>query len=192
MKMPSLAAFLAGSMLALATHAALAQDAKKPDPATDKPAAGAAQDPAAKPAPGPGQPPDPQIIESMMTCLAEGLTQDWQKAWFVIKEIDRNEAEGTRQFEGDFFYATNVKDRKGMRLRTCGPEHVIKGVSDLNDYLTKEQQRWTSAVFTFTRADGKYDVKYDYTPFKPKPAAAAPAEKPATKSTAKKKQETAK
>ena len=45
----------------------------------------------------------------------------------------------------------------------------------LNDYLTKEQQRWTSATFTFTRADGTYDVKYDYTPFKPKPAHSAAA-----------------
>jgi hypothetical protein len=169
-------------MLAFAAHA---QDAKKAEPTTDKPAAGAEQNPAAKPAPGPGQTPDPQIIENMMTCMAAGLTPDWQRAWFVVKEIDRNEAEGARQFEADFYYATSAKDRKGKRLQTCGPEQVIKGVSDLNDYLTKEQQRWTSAVFTFTKADGKYDVKYDYTPFKPKPEAAA---KPA----AKKKQETAK
>jgi hypothetical protein len=156
-------------MLAFAAHA---QEPKKSDPAADKPAAGAAPDAAAKSAPGPGQTPDPQIIESIMSCLAEGLTKDWQKAWFVIKETDRNEAEGARQFEGDFFYATSVKDNKGRRLKTCGPEQIVKGVSDLNDYLTKDQQRWTSAVFTFTRADGKYDVKYDYTPFKPKPAAA--------------------
>ena len=162
MKRSSLAAFLAASILAFAAHA---QDAKKS-------------------APGPGQTPDPQIIEGIMNCIAGGLTPEWQKAWFVIREIDRNESEGTRQFEGDFFFATNLKDRKGTRLKTCGAEQIVKGVSDLNDYLTKDQQRWTSATFTFTRADGKYDVKYDYTPFKPKPAAAKPA--------AKKKQETAK
>lgn len=179
MKNPSLAAFVFCTALAFAAHA---QEAKKPEPAADKPAA-AAQEPAAKPAPGPGQTPDPQILENIIACLAEGLTPDWKKAWFVIKEIDRNEAERTRQFEGDFFYATNVKDRKGKRLQTCGPEKIIQGVSDLNDYLTPEQQRWTSAVFTFTRDDAKYDVKYDYTPFKPKPAA-----KPA----ARKKQEAAK
>ena len=179
MKRPCLAAFLACSLLAFAAHA---QDEKKSEPAPDKPAA-AAQETAPKPAPGPGQTPDPQILENIVTCLATGLTQDWKKAWFVIKETDRNAAEGTRQFEGDFFYATNLKDRKGKRLQTCGPETIIQGVSDLNDYLTTEQQRWTSAVFTFTRDDGKYDVKYDYTPFKPRPAA-----KPA----AKKKQEAAK
>ena len=70
----------------------------------------------------------------------------------MIKEIDRNAAEGTRQFEGDFFYATNLKDSKGKRLKTCGAEQIVQGVSDLNDYLTNEQQRWTSATFTFTRA----------------------------------------
>lgn len=168
MKNPSLAALLACSLLAFAVHA---QEAKKSEPATDKPAA-AAQDPAAKPPPGPGQTPDPQIIESIVTCLASGLTPDWKKAWFVIRETDRNTAEGTRQFEGDFFYATNIKDAKGKRLQTCGAEQIVKGVSDLNDYLTPAQQRWTSATFTFLR-DGKYDVKYDYTPFKPKPKPAA-------------------
>ena len=180
MKRPCLAAFLIASVLACAAQA---QDPKKAEPSADKPAAGAAQDPAAKPARGPGQTTDPQIIEDMFSCIAAGLTENWRKAWFVVKEIDRNEAEGARQFEADFFYATNVKDNKGRRLQTCGPEQIIGGVSDLNDYLTKDQQRWTSAVFTFTREGGKFDAKYDYTPFKPKPAA-----KPA----AKKKQEAAK
>ena len=88
----------------------------------------------------------------------------------MVKEIDRNATEGTRQFEADFFFATSIKDTRGKRLQTCGPEKIIESVSNLNDYLTTEQQRWTSAVFTFL-SDGKYDVKYDYTPFKPKPAA---------------------
>ena len=183
MKSPSLAAFLACSLLAFAAHA---QDEKKSEPAPDKPAA-AAQESAAKPAPGPGQTPDPQILENIVACLAAGLTQDWKKAWFVIQEIDRNEAEGARQFEANFFFATSIKDSKGKRLQTCGPEKIIGSVSDLNDYLTTEQQRWTSATFTFMN-DGKYNVKYDYTPFKPRPAAATPAAKPA----AKKKQEAAK
>jgi hypothetical protein len=180
MKRPCIAAFLAGSLLALAAHA---QDATKPAPATDK--AAATQDPAAKPR-GPGETPDPQILESIVACLANGLSKDWKKTWFVIKEIDRNEAEGARQFEGDFFFATSLKDSKGKRLQTCGAEQIIQGVSDLNDYLTRDQQHWTSATFSFWR-DGKYDVKYDFTPFKPKPAAptpaATPAAKPATKKT---------
>ncbi len=170
-----LAALLAGSIIAAGAHA---QDAKKPELAPEKPAAGAAQDPAAKPAPGPGQTPDPQIIEGIVKCLAAGLTSDWKKAWFTVREIDRNETTGARQFQGDFFYAVSEKDSKGRRLRTCGPEEIIKGVSDLNDYLTKDQQAWTSARFEFF-LDGKYDVKYDYTPFKPKPAAKPAAKKKA-------------
>ena len=176
MKRPCLAAFLACSLLAFAAHA---QDEKKSEPAADKPAA-AAQEPAAKPAAGPGQTPDPQIIEGILTCLAPGLTPDWKKAWFVIRETDRNVAEGTRQFEGDFFFATNIKDTRGKRLQTCGPETIIEGVSSLNDYLTAEQQRWTSATFVFL-SDGKYDVKYDYTPFKPKPKPAAKKKQEAAK-----------
>jgi hypothetical protein len=188
MKPLCLAPLLAGLLLAAAAQA---QDQKKAEAAPDKPAAGAAQEPAAKPAPGPGQTPDPAIFEDILGCLAAGLTPEWKRAWFVIRETARNVAEGTRQFEGDFFFATSEKDRKGQRLQTCGPELIVQRVSDLNDYLTTEQQRWTSAQFEFFR-DGKYDVKYDYTPFKPKPAAKAPSSKPAAKSTAKKSTEPAK
>jgi hypothetical protein len=184
MKRLCLASLLAGSLLA---GAAFAQEPKKDAAA---PAAGAAQDPAARPAPGPGQTPDPQIIEGIMNCLAAGLTPDWKKAWFVIREIDRNQATGARQFQGDFFYAVSEADRKGRRLRTCGAEEIVKGVSDLNDYLTKDQQAWTSARFEFF-VDGKYDVKYDYTPFKPKPAAKSSAAKPAAKASGKKTTEAA-
>jgi len=182
------AALLAGSILA---GAAQAQDAKKIEAAPAQPAAEATPAQADKPAPGPGQTPDPKIFEDIIGCLGAGLTPDWKRAWFVIRETDRNQAEGTRQFEGDFYFATSEKDRKGRRLQTCGPELVIQRVSDLNDYLTMDQQRWTSAVFTFTR-DGKYDVKYDYTPFKPKAAAKASGAKPAAKPAARKSAEAAK
>lgn len=129
MKRPCLAAFLAGSLIAFSAQG---QDEKKPEPA-------------------PGQTPDPQIIENIMGCLAEGLTPDWEKAWFVIRETGRNVAEATRQFEGDFFFATNSRDRKGKPLRTCGAERIVQAVSDLNDYLSKDKQSWTSATFTFQR-----------------------------------------
>jgi len=176
MNQACLAAILACSLLALPAQA---QDPKKNEPAAEKPAAGAAQDPG-KPQRAPGQTPDPAIIEGIVHCLAEGLTQDWKKAWFVISEVGRDTSAGTREFEGNFFFATSEKDRKGMRLKTCGAEKIIQGVSDLNDYLTKDQQRWTSANFTIT-SDGKYDMKYDYTPFKPKPAAKSPKAKPTAK-----------
>ena len=100
MKRPCLAAFLIASALACAAQA---QDAKKAEPSADKPAAGAAQDPAAKPARAPGQATDPQIIEDIFVCLAAGLTEDWKKAWFVVKEIDRKGTEvWSKQFPGAF------------------------------------------------------------------------------------------
>ena len=180
MKRSCLAAFLACLSLAFATQA---QEPKKPEAAPEKPAAGAAEEPAAKPGPKPGDTPDPQIFEGILNCLAAGMTPDWKKAWFVVREIDRDEGKAVRQFQGDFYYATKETDHKGKRVQTCGAERIIAYVGALNDYLTPDQKGWTSVSFTFLR-DGKYDVKYDYTPVKPKPAA-----KPAAKASSKKKQE---
>ena len=164
---------------ALLTGAAQAQDLQKPEA---KPAAtGAAQEPAANPEPGPGQEPDPRIPEGILRCLAEGLPQDWKKAWFVIVETARSRDGATRSYAADFFFATNANDRKGKPLKPCGPEKILEGVGALNDYLPDGQRRWTSATFTFL-SDGKYEAKYDYTPRKPAPS------KPATK----KKQEASK
>ena len=180
MKRSCLAAFLACLSLAFAAQA---QEPKKPEAAPEKPAAGAADEPAAKPSPKPGDTPDPQIFEGILNCLAAGMTPDWKKAWFVVREIDRDEGKAVRQFQGDFYYATKETDHKGKRVQTCGAERIIAYVGALNDYLTPDQKGWTSVSFTFLR-DGKYDVKYDYTPVKPKPAA-----KPAAKASSKKKQE---
>lgn len=181
MNRPFLAAFFAAALLAFAAHA---QDPQKPEA---KPEAETGQEPAAKPPPGPGQEPDPKILEGIMGCLAEGLPQGWKKAWFVVKEINRDESRATRQFEANFFYATNPKDAKGRRLQPCGAERVVEGVKALNDYLPGDQQRWTAATFTFM-SDGKFEAKYDFTP--PKPA--AEAAKPAAKSAVRKKQESSK
>ena len=154
-------------------------------------AAGLAQD--KEPAkPGPGQEVDPAIIQGIMTCLAEGLTPEWFKTWFVVKETKRNEAGTARQFEATFFVANSPGDEKGEPLKPCGPGKIIEGVSELNGYLAVEQQRWTSATFTFFR-DGRYSANYDYAPFKPAAAAPAkPAAKPSAKPPAKKKQDAAK
>lgn len=182
-----LCAFLVGALIAFAARA---QDPKPEAKPEAVPAAGAAQEPA-KPAPSPGQEVDQTILEGIMSCLAEGLPRGWKKAWFVVKEIDRNEQRAMRQFEANFFYATNPTDIKGRRLKTCGAERVVEGVSALNDYLPENQQRWTAATFNFT-SDGKFEAKYDFTPPAPKPAADAAAKPPAkssAKTSSKKKQE---
>ena len=180
MKHLSGVALLLGTLMAFAVHA---QDPQKPAPTADE----ARQEPAAKPAPGPGQEPDPKILESIFDCISVGLTPEWKKAWFVINETARDERSATRSFEAKFYFATTPNDNKGKPLRTCGGEKVIEGVKALNDYLPDGQQRWTSATFMFTR-DGKFEAKYDYSKPKPAPAPAKKAAKPA----AKKKQETAK
>jgi hypothetical protein len=167
-------AFVAGAFFVTAIQA---QDAQKPEA---KPAAEAKQEPGAPAAPRPGDPPDPKIIEDFMSCLAVGLTEDWKKTWFVIRETGRDKTGKERSYEGNFFYATDDNDRKGKRLSICGPDKILEGVGKMNGYLPANQQRWSGATFSFYR-DGRFEVAYDFTP--PKPAA-----KPA----AKKKQEAAK
>ena len=181
-------------MLALALGALLAFAVQAQDP--QKPAAGTAaqQDPA--PAPAPGQEPDPKIIEGIMACLGQGLPEGWKKAWFVISEIGR-EADGSkRQYEGNFFYATDPEDRKGRPFKPCGANRIVDGLLALNAYLQPSQRRWTGVTMTFL-IDGRYEAAYDFTPraaapIKPLPEAAAPAAPAAKKPTAKKKQETSK
>jgi hypothetical protein len=152
-----IAALLLGALL---SGGVLAQD--------PKPAAASGE--AVKP--GPGQEPDPKIIEGIMSCLAEGLPQNWQKTWFVIRQIGVDAKDKSRKYEADFFFATQEADKKGKRLQTCGAEKVLEGVAALNAYLPDSQKRWSGATFTFQR-DGRYQATYDVTPFKPKPKPAA-------------------
>ncbi len=101
---------------ALFTAAAQAQDPQKP---AEKPAAEATQEPTSVPPPGPGQEPDPKIINDLMGCLAEGLTEDWKRAWIVIREADRDKTGNERIYVGTFFFATDTNDRKGKNLQVC-------------------------------------------------------------------------
>jgi hypothetical protein len=167
-------ALLFGALLAFAAQA---QDPQKP-------AAGPAA--AAAAAPAPSQEPDPRIIEGIVQCLAEGLPDGWQKTWFTINETGRSSKDATgttRQFEADFFYATDPKDAKGKPYRPCGANRIVDGVIALNDYLQPSQRHWTGVTMTFM-LDGTYGANYDYSVRKPAPAKAAP------KAAAKKKQET--
>src|SRR5512139_2384529 len=115
MKHLAVLALLLGTLTAFAARA---QDPQKPAPAAEEPK----QEQATKPAPGPGQEPDPKILEGIFDCLAPGLTPEWKKAWFVVSEIARDERSATRSFEAKFFFATDAGDSKGRPLRTCGGE----------------------------------------------------------------------
>ena len=174
-------------LAALVACSAFAQGPAKPAAEAQTPAAEAekADTATAKAVPASREEPDPKIVEDLFACIAEGLPQDWKKAWFVITETRRSKDGATRSYAADFFYAMNASDRKGKPLLPCGAEKILEGVGALNDYLPDGQRRWTRAIFTFL-SDGKYDVKYDYTPRKP--ASSKPEAKPATK----KKQEASK
>ena len=182
MKRKFLAAIAVGSLIAFA---ALAQT--PPNPAAEAKPEASPQKDAATPAPGPGQEPDPQILQGMMRCMAEGLPANWNKAWFVISEIGReSDTSGVRRrLEATFHFATDPKDAKGKPFKPCGANRIIDGVIALNDYLQPSQKHWLGVTMTFT-ADGSYKADYDFTPRKPAPAKAA------TKPAAKKKQEPAK
>jgi len=180
MRLPTLPALLAGAALALAPLLSHAQDAKPPAKAEEAKPGDAKADPAQPEAPGPGQEPDPKILQSIAECLAEGLPENWQRTWFEIREIKRDATGKDRQYEALFFYATDPKDRKGRKLQPCGAEQIVRGVGELNNYLPADQQRWTAATFSFDR-DGKFEAKYDYTPPKPPAKAAGKAPRPAAK-----------
>ena len=106
----------------------------------------------------------------------------------MVSEVGRGRTDAqdtTRQFEANFFYATDPDDAKGKPLKPCGANSIVDGVIALNDYLQPSQRRWAAMTMTFL-IDGQYRADYDYSARKPAPAKAAP------KSTAKKKQEAAK
>jgi len=176
MKYLSLPALL---VTAMCSFAAYAQDPQKPATEAEKPAAEAAQ-PETAPERKPGQPPDPKILEGLFACIAEGLPGDWKKTWFVIRQTKSSADGKTRSFAADFFYATNLNDRKGRPLKPCGADPVLEAVGALNDYLPDDQLRWTEATFSFM-SDGKFEAHYDFTQHKPAPA------KPANKKTTAKK-----
>jgi hypothetical protein len=163
---------------ALCAPIAHAQNPQKPAAPQQPDAKPAAE--AQKPAPVPERVADPEIIKKIVACLAAGLPKDWKLTWFVVTEINHNDTGSARQFEADFFFATNVKDKTGKPLKPCGPEPIIQAVGELNDYLPESQRRWTQATFIFAR-EGEFKVSYDYTPRKP-----GPPIKPAAKSAAKK------
>lgn len=104
-----------------------------------------------------GQPfqPDPEAIGRMFSCMRDGLTGKWQRAWVVVTEVARTESE--REVSGKFFYAESAKDTVGKPLIPCDSERVARDLYNLNTDLIR-QYREASLVFY---PDGKFDLRYD-------------------------------
>jgi len=141
------------------------------------------KEPAAGPDVKQEESPQERIVGRIFRCIAEGLPQDWQRAWIEIREIERTRYATVRKYEATFRVATSETDTTGRPLVPCGSEEVVESVAELNGFLPEEQRRWTGATFAFYR-DGRFEVKYDYgspgvivEPEPPRPAAEKPAGK---------------
>ncbi|MDW8467674.1 MAG: hypothetical protein RML56_00400 [Burkholderiales bacterium] len=138
--------------------------------------------------------PQERIVARIFRCVAEGLPQDWKRAWIEIRELERTRYATVRRYEASFRVATSEEDRTGEPLVPCGAEEIVEGVTELNAFLPEAQRRWTGATFAFFR-DGRFEVTYDYSspgtvlepelpppgdgkPDREKPAARKPAAKP--------------
>lgn len=105
--------------------------------------------------------PQERVVGRIFRCIAEGLPQDWKRAWIEIRELERTLYATVRKYEARFRFATSDTDTAGQPLVPCGTEEVVESVADLNGFLPEEQRRWTGATFAFYR-DGRFEVKYDY------------------------------
>lgn len=163
--------------LAFAATTALGQAAKpeaKPaasKPAATKPAPAAAAKPEA-------EPPHVKIIQEIFTCIAPELPKEWIAAWVMVNEIGRSQDGKSRNFEANIRYTETAGDTEGKELKPCDSGKVVASVGDLNEFLKPEERSWTAMVMVFG-SDGKFEVKYDYTPVKYDDATGKPAAKPA-------------
>jgi len=127
--------------------------------------------------------PDPKVFQDIYTCLAPGLPPGWAKAWVTISELERSEDGKSKNYEGIFRYSLKAEDDEGEDLRPCDTAFVVKHMGDMNEHLKPEQRNWVSVTLTYL-SDGKYEMKYDYAPPKPR-AKPKPGAKPAAKPEAK-------
>jgi hypothetical protein len=134
---------------------------------TDKPAGtGLKPKAAAEAQPKPAAPAEEEnlgvkAVEKIFTCVAQGLPKEWRRAWVVVTELTGGDKE--RKFEGKFFYSLDDAGAKPVALVPCDPRTVAEGVYRLNDFLEPEKRQWKIATLSFT-SDGKFEIKYDYTP----------------------------
>ncbi len=133
------------------------------------------------------EPPHVKLVQEIFTCMAAGLPPEWKIAWVTVAEVGRSVDGKSRNFEANLRFSNKEGDLEGEELKPCDSARIVQGVADLNEFLKPEERAWTAALLAFS-SEGKFEVKYDYTPVKyteGKPAA-KPAIKPTAKPAAKK------
>lgn len=130
---------------------------------TPAPAAAPRQDvalavPSAVATPVPGAPVaiEMKVIESIFTCLAPGLPQDWKRAWVEITD-----AGGGKEKVSKFFYSNLRSDTDGEPLVPCNAPELTRRIIGLNEKLPPDRRTWSRALLVID-SDGEYELTYEY------------------------------
>jgi hypothetical protein len=97
-----------------------------------------------------------KLIESIFTCLAPGLPQDWKRAWVEITD-----AGGGKEKVSRFFFSNLRSDTDGEPLVPCNAQELTRRIVGLNDKLPPERRAWTRALLVID-SDGEYELSYEY------------------------------
>lgn len=128
---------------------------KPPAKKAEKPAAASSRSAATSESDG------ERALQEIFACVAQGLPEGWQRAWVIVTELSGDGKE--RTFEGRFQVSMDAAGDKRWNFVPCNTRDVAERVYRLNDFLEPEKRGWKAATLQFMR-DGKFELKYDYTP----------------------------
>ena len=96
------------------------------------------------------------VIESIFTCLAPGLPQDWKRAWVEITDAGAGKEKASK------FFFTNLRgDNEGEPLVPCNAQELTRRIVGLNEKLPPDRRAWTRALLVID-SDGEYEMSYEY------------------------------
>jgi len=130
----------------------------KPAPAPPRQEAVAMAVPSASALPSPAAPVpiEMKLIESIFTCLAPGLPQDWRRAWVEITDQG-----GGKEKVSKFRYTNLRGDDEGEPLVPCNAQELTRRIVSLNDKLPPDRRAWSRALLVI-ESDGEYELSYEY------------------------------
>ena len=107
-------------------------------------------------------------LQEIYACVAQGLPDGWQRAWVTVRELPAPDRD--RTFEARFQVSLDRSGEARWNFVPCNARDVGERVYRLNQYLEPEKRNWKTATLLFMR-EGKFELKYDYTPDSAPPAA---------------------